>query len=358
MSLLDELIDRSEDYDRTKADFQTAAPGIWYDRQAHMNLAEVARSLEPTEWAARQLYTKLGPVVYGRGKGKPLPYDYLHAMPEHLRATVLNDHLQAARGKEWLVRTFGTRARAVLDSNYPVVSNTELLQAMDLLISAEDDRFPGMQLVRPAVTPDDLNLKIVWRNVYGRPGQNGQDSPPYGIGCYLGHGEIGNRKLRLLPQVQVHSCTNSVMLDTASESLVLSHRGSLASIMVLLKAALGRVLRSSADLLDRLIMAEGEKIEDMSSVLDGLALEYGWSADVSQAVAFGTGGRKTRAGLVSGVTYAAHTAIEDPNDQADMEVLGGRILVADWSLFGRAAEMARLARRLPQDSVMAMALRN
>jgi len=38
-----------------------------------------------------------------------------------------------------------------------------------------------------------------------------------------------------------------------------------------------------------------------------------------------------------------------------MEVLGGRILVADWSLFGRAAEMAHLTQRLPQNSVMAMA---
>lgn len=358
MSLLADLIDRSEDFDRTKVDFKIEAPGMWYDRQARMNLSELPIPLEPTEWASRQLYAKLGPIVYGRGKGKPLPFDYLHALPAQLRATVLNDHLQAARDKQWLVRAYGTRARAVLDGDYPIVSNTELLQAMDALIDAEDGRFPGMQLVRPSVTPDDLNLKIVWRNVDGRPGHNGQDRSPYGIGVYLGHGEVGNRKLRLLPQVQVHSCTNSVMLDTDSESLVLSHRGSLASIMVLLKAALGRVLRSSAQLLDRLILAENERIEDMSAVLDGLALEYGWSADVSKAVAFGTGGRKTRAGLVSGVTYAAHTVFEDPNDQADMEVLGGRILVADWSLFGRAAEMARLTQRLPQNSVMAMALRN
>ena len=358
MSLLADMIDRSHDYERAKADFEAVAPSIWYDRQARMNLSELPIPLEPTEWASRQLYSKLGPVVYGRGKGKPLPFDYLHALPPHLRATVLNDHLQAARDKEWLVRTYGTRVRAVLDSNYPIVKNIDLLKAMDALIDAEEGRFPGMQLVRPSVTPDDLNLKIIWRNVEGRAGRNGQDGPPYGIGCYLGHGEIGNRKLRLLPQVQVHSCTNSIMLDTADESLVLAHRGSLASIMVLLKAALGRILRSSAELLDRLILAETERIEDMSAVLDGLALEYGWSADVSKAVAFGTGGRQTRAGLVGGVTYAAHAALEDPNDQADMEVLGGRILVADWSLFGRVAELARLNARLPQNSVMALALRN
>jgi hypothetical protein len=43
----------------------------------------------------------------------------------------------------------------------------------------------------------------------------------------------------------------------------------------------------------------------------------------------GSEGRKTRAGIVHGITYAAHAELENPNDIMDMEILGGHYLYAD-----------------------------
>lgn len=355
MNILEGLITQSAEHDAQKHDHTAEARDLWFDEAARLSVPPTLMGrmlpLEMTEWASRQLYSKLGPVVFGRGSSKALPYDYLTALDPDMRADVLNRHLRAAADRRWLVRGYGETTRAVLDGNYPIVSNTELLEAMEGLIKHERGRFEGLTLVRPSVTADDLNLKIVWRNVdVGGHGGWGGGSAPYGLGCYLGNGEIGNRRIRLWPLVQKHSCTNSIIVDH-DEGLTLTHRGSLAGIMVLIKAALGRVFQASAETLDRLIMAEAERIPDLSDTLDGLSLKYGWSTEVRDAVAFGMEGQQTRAGLVAGVSYAAHAALDDPNAQADMEVLGGRILMADSSLFGRAAVMARQARMLDEVAV-------
>jgi hypothetical protein len=56
----------------------------------------------------------------------------------------------------------------------------------------------------------------------------------------------------------------------------------------------------------------------------------------------GSEGRKTRAGIVHGITYAAHADFENPNDIMDMEILGGHYLYADLP---RAREFANVAGR-------------
>jgi len=341
VDVLEGLIETSAQHDARKHDHTADAQALRFDGDAKLLVPPTLMGYLPplvmTEWADRQLYAKLGPVVFGRGSSKALPYDYLSALEPDLRADVLNRHLTAAGDRRWLVRGYDASARAVLDSGYPIVSNTELLEALEGLIKHERGKFPGLQFVRPSVTADDLNVKIVWRNV-DPDGAGG--NPPFGLGCYLGNGEIGNRRIRLWPLVQKHSCTNSIIVDH-DEGLTLTHRGSLAGIMVLIKAAMGRVFRASAEALDRLILAESERIEDLSDVLDGLSVKYGWRDEVRDAVAFGMEGRQTRAGLVGGITYAAHAVFDDPNEQADMEVLGGRVLMADGGLFAAAVRLAR-----------------
>src|SRR5579859_4958559 len=52
--------------------------------------------LWPTDWAWRQLETKLGPVAFGRGSNRSLPHDYLFSLPSHIRADALNYHLGRA----------------------------------------------------------------------------------------------------------------------------------------------------------------------------------------------------------------------------------------------------------------------
>ena len=87
--------------------------------------------------------------------------------------------------------------------------------------------------------------------------------------------------------------------------------------------------------------AEEEQIPDFEAVLSGLARQHGWAQPVHSAVLIGTEGNTTRAGIVNGITYAAHRAVEHPNDQVDMEILGGAILTAPDSLFTQAARAHR-----------------
>ena len=114
-----------------------------------------------------------------------------------------------------------------------------------------------------------------------------------------------------------------------------------AAMRTQFKAAIGKMLNAAGELLDRMIAAEDEQVPDFESVLAGLAIKHGWPIDVRDAVFSGTENSHTRAGIVNGVTYAAHAAVSEPNDQADMEMLGGRLLVAPDSLFADAARSYR-----------------
>jgi len=85
------------------------------------------------------------------------------------------------------------------------------------------------------------------------------------------------------------------------------------------------------------VMAKGLVKKEIDDLL-ARSINYGYAL---KAVAFGMEGRQTRAGLVGGITYAAHAVFDDPNEQADMEVLGGRVLMADGGLFAAAVRLAR-----------------
>ncbi len=88
-----------------------------------------------------------------------------------------------------------------------------------------------------------------------------------------------------------------------------------------------------------MVEAEKELVPNFQAVLRGLSLQYNWTEEMSSAVTLGTEGQATRAGVVNGVTYAAHKILTG-TAQADMEILGGAILVANNSLFARAARIS------------------
>ena len=95
--------------------------------------------------------------------------------------------------------------------------------------------------------------------------------------------------------------------------------------MVQFKAAIANALPMAATMVDSLIEADNEEI-DISAVLRSLAKQHGWGEPVQDAILMGTEGRQTRAGLVNGVSYAAHTAVDEPTDQYELEVLAGGLL--------------------------------
>ena len=339
---LEKLIERSEREDEHKHDTILAPAKITLDPNAKMMIQpEGGYGMAPltiSEHALWQMCAKLSPTVYGKGSQKALPFDYFTKIDKDLLAENLNRHLSKTNhGSQWLVRGYDETVRAVLDGRYPGghtpgmgFENTTYLKTLHGFLS--DKERPDFKAVRPSVTADELHLKTVWRDV----GDGG-----WGIGVYLGNSETGTFKLRGYPMIQRTSCSNSLIKRDEDSGFEFVHRGSFASLKVQFKAALGRILQASAELLDRMIEAESELIPDIDEVLDGICLERNWAIPVRAAVLNGFEGHQTRAALVNGVTFAAHSVFDDPNVQVDTELFGGELLYADPRKFHQYAMVAR-----------------
>ena len=320
---IEDLLEQSEAFETHKTDH----PGPSSQFSFHEETAQMITPpslmgsvlLEQTPWAFTQMCNKLGKAVYGKGSGKSLPAEYLAAMRPDLRAYVLNDHIRESEGS-WLVRAYDNYARAVLSDRYATIGNHELLVAVDQIIKQKSGSLPSVTLFRSSVTHDEMHLKILWKNV-------DTDDGPFGLGCYVGNSEIGSRRVTVQPLIQRHSCTNSIIVNTDMGGFETTHIGSRQAKVTLIMAKMVEALQGSADLLDQFLQSYQDEIPNFDEVLGGLAAKYDWDEALTVAVAFGTEGSGTRAGLVNGVSYAAH-ALEGLSDdeRVSLEVIAGSLL--------------------------------
>lgn len=341
---LSTMIAQSEGHDTRKTDSVVAACDVkWIGRSASFQLgaesvwgdSAMQEPLPLKLHAFRQVCSKLGAAVWAAKAQRSLPVEFLLAMPENITAMNLNWATETYAAlfpkRKWLWREYHTEPqegvitpniRAVMDGMYPAITNTELLRSADQMIAGGD-----YKLVRPHLTPDELNVRVALRDV----GEN------YAVGVYIGNSEIGTSKIRILPFIQRHSCKNSIVSVDGGVELV--HRGDIHALRVQLTAAMAQALHATGDMLEKMIAAEKELVPNFQDVLRGLSLQHNWSEALSTAVILGTEGQATRAGVVNGITYAAHKVLEG-TEQADMEILGGSILAAPNSLFERAARLS------------------
>lgn len=346
---IEELVARSQEADQYKADYTGTAkmfsfddqarvignPGIELFQQAGMNFAP----LSLTDWASRQLYERLGKTVFGRGTTKRLPYDFMQAETPRVRAFILNDAMQRHNGRGWMFRAFNDACRAVLSDQYKDIPNTELLQIVERIV--KEANTPSYIVGYSDVNPDTVNLRTIWQEVETPRDHGGNNH--WGIGVHISNNEIGGGFTWVKPLIKRTSCNNSISVDLDKWTLRLAHRGgsSLAK-MVQIKTAMQEALPFAAQLLERMIEADSVNVPEFGDVLRGLALEYRWSDRIYTEVVRGTENVETLAGIVNGVTFAGHS-IPNPDDRADMEALGGRILLEEHpeSLFARAIKLAR-----------------
>jgi len=356
-----ELIATSNLYDGRKHDTVAKISAInWAGRNLSYNLTDwIGASfsvdqawadsvgvtpIELTLHAFRQTCIKLGTAVWPR-RNKPLPVDYLLTLPDDVVEKNLNyataTYADKFPNRSWMFREYTTEnqegvvtegIRAVLDGQYPAISNTELLQVTEKMTAGNP-----YTLVRPHLSPDELNVRIAVKDV----------SDNYAVGVYVGNSEIGTSKIRILPFVQRHTCTNSIVSVDGGIELV--HRGNIHALRVQLTAALAQALHASGEILERMMAAEQELIPNFADVLRGMSSQYNWSEAVTASAFLGTEGRETRAGLVNGVTFTAHKHFTG-TAQAEMEMLGGAILAAPNSLFATAARQAgRVSARVVEE---------
>lgn len=336
------LLNESAEQDQHKADYIIHPTEIKFSNDDNMNFsmsqhlfgenAKVQVSAKPTDWAWRQLFSKLGASVFKKGENKTLPNDYMLALRPDLRAYILNDHLKNYPNGNWMIRNYDQDCRAVLSDRYAAIPNTELL---DLLYKASDNTKAENYLASSSVTPDSLNVRQIWKDV-NRPGSQGG----WGIGIAITNGETGQRKLRGKALIQRHQCQNSIIVDMDMGGFEFTHHGSVQTKMIVVKSVMQEILPFAAEMLEKMIESQSHDIPDFTDVLQGLAIHYGWEEKIAAEVAIGTEGQHNLFGLVNGVTHAAKFAKTD-DDRMSMETLGGGLLITKDSVFYRMANLTK-----------------
>lgn len=343
MTTINQLMEQAGEYLQHTHDHKAAVKEFYFNEAAEIvaPVYETGLALPPmtlTDTAYDQAITKLGPVVYGKGNTRldgniAAMKRYLMAVPPDLRAVALNRHIEDGNGGDWLVRGYDDKCRAVLSGDFMAVNHFEALGILNTVI-AENPVGRELRFARPHLDPDDMNLKVMWRDVDKGGSQGG-----YGVGTYYGNGEVGNRKWRVAPCIQRNSCENSIVWLRDS-ALAFVHMGNMATKAKLVQAKLVETFGLAASVLDKLVASDSIKVPDIESVLKGLAVKYGWDEDTRTAVAVGTEGHETLWGVVEGVAAAAKRF--EGNTQTDMEVTAGNILADYIPLFAEARKLAEV----------------
>lgn len=348
-----DLVAQSEAFDQRKADYNEGLDKPYkFTFDSDMKLIPVNKrggfNVVPVRWTQfsfAQLLGLLGRTAFGAGSGRGLPMEYLWSLAQQpdyqaALAQVMNVHIGKRTG-DLLVRTYDVSApgkadlyaiRAVLTDFYAPVSNTSMLQAFADAYALQAEQAGGVpqnSLIRPWVGPDDFNVKAVMYDVQPKDWNithpEHQGDAPFGLGFMMSNSEIGNGSVKVLPVVQTRQCTNSIIIDAGSNSLNVVHRGDPRAILDRTRSVIGTALALSGRYLERLISMEDYQLPDFHTVITNMAKSKGWDVSVSDAVRQGSHGRENVAGLINGITYAAHSKFE-LQATVDLERYAGSIL--------------------------------
>lgn len=330
---LHDLHQMSVEYDTYKADFDIPAGLIRFDEQARMVVSgDVDLFGNGGGMVLPVLPRALGHIA-GRLGGPSLGYlkkcNGDNGLLD-LRAENINRWLRLYdQEKVWKLRTYQNDVRAVMSEHYRPVGNTEMLRHILDLVPNDF----AYKLVRPFVDPDTLYIKMTFAD---------DDSGNYAVGAAFVNGEVGNHQLKVLPFVQRHACTNSIVYTNGGWSH--KHYGVTRAWLVgSIKQMIGNVFDLGADLLERVVQAEMEQIPDVAETIKAICKKRGLKPHVQNAAIAGSEYRHTRMGVVNGLSFAAHAAEGlTVSERMDLESLSGAILAEDGDLFAVATRAAKL----------------
>jgi len=300
---LNEMLAQSQELDKQKEDYLIPLEDIAFTEQGisfKEKLFGTTLDMEMTDWALGQVCDKLGPP----------PRKYMDVCPGDLRAQNLN-HWKEEKDGGWLVRSYEEKARAVLSKDYTIMNNSEVLNTMIDIIGDT-----AYEPVQPFISPDSTHVKIkVTDNSDGK----------YGQGVYVGNGETGNYKLRVLPFVQRTSCTNSIIWKGGGVELRHWRVGRI-DLMYTIKRFMGEALNKTKEMMDNIIEAELETIPDFADYVKKFCKDNNVSEVGFGVVMAGTESEHSRMALINGLTYYAHEQ-NDYDEQLRIETLGASILM-------------------------------
>lgn len=330
-----------QDYTGKPTEFRFGEDGRVYGTSTQHTLFGGMPPAGLTEHALRQACVKLGVAYEGV---KSLPTDYMLALqaenPKGFAAN-MNDALdRLPDNKGWMVRQWTENdplVRAILSTGYLKFDNDTLIKLLSDIL--EKEHAPHRISRYSYVHPDRMSVDVMFNDVY-QPSKGNPDGR-YGVGIRLVDDEIGNGNGGAFPVIRVHICDNSITLDTGNldSSFKFRHFGpaTLEVKRVMLAVAMKNILPFTATIIDRMIEAEEDDLPSFSDIVHGMAEKHGWGEAVTDTVFAGSNAQWTKAGLIAGITYAAH---QQPNEEqmTDMEFLAGQILFDERGSLIREAE--------------------
>jgi hypothetical protein len=335
MTTIQELIDRSADYDARKSDYRLAPADMRFTPEGKVIVPAKhgAMPVEPTDWAWGQAFKRVGPAVYGRGSQKGLPADYMLSIPRDMLADNMNGHLARLAGfnrNPWMVRTCDDKARAFLGGAYQTrISNTEVLSRIQGALA--EARLPQVEVGAASVNPDGMIVRIgMVTNAHGG----------YSLGVAATNDETGRGSIRVMPYIKRTSCDNSLVIDDDG-GVNQRHTSDPDYVFDRIMLALKNAFKLSAEWLEKFRQTEDMRLPAFSDLIADMAKTYGWSTDQAASVATGTENNRTVFGIINGITWMAHDQTSSPDERLAMEMQAGRILADPDSILGWAARVAR-----------------
>jgi hypothetical protein len=321
MTTITDLLQQSKQYDTFKYDFREVGSGIMFGDVDGVGMLQcnfldgISNIGTLTPHAMNQWATLLG-----------INPAYLAKCPAWLQSTNITHWKQERTAQsqqpksrvidKYLVRTYDGTVRAMLSDGYEPVDNTTILDMLhDAIYGIE------YKLVRPVLTPDEMVLKVTVADT-----QHGN----YAIGVALHNGEIGNRALKVLPFIQRHSCTNSIVFEQGG--FTHQHRWtSAAYLRASVQENIGSVLSLAAERVEAMVEAEAVEIPSVISVLEKLTREFKIRPVFLPHMIHGTEGKNTHGAVINGLTYAAHATPNATVDEAvQLETLAGAYLMRNF----------------------------
>lgn len=364
---LAEAVDRARMFDEMKEDFLVPMRDLRFSNNGNgvltLNVPESSSDWMLNDWSQMQMAGRLGQILWPSIKNhqstKPIPMDYVANFPVDMQADQLN-WVMDQTDKSALIRGFGGMiVRAWLSDQYGIFDNSEFLEPLWEILKDHDTQYKGFRTLRNTVTPDHLHLKIVWESYERKNGSadafipDPDETRGYGLGVAIGNDEIGAGGLWIQPLLWTHACTNSIVAKGQGWRHI--HRGDVGGRVnaVLMKAQMLDAFKASYKLLDRMMLAEEQRLPSFGDVARGMAKELGWNSTVTDNLLVGSGGDETVAGLVNGLTFAAHRMYGpgpdgfggNPSEQHRLEELAGVILEAPYRLDDRNNLFVVAARR-------------
>lgn len=321
----EELGQYKADYKGKPNEFTFGNDGLLTNPRPNGDLFGYAMApVQLTDHALTQACAKLGQAY----KLPSLPVNYMRALQAQAPETFAGDMNAAIerlpKNGGWLVRTYESTCRAILSDDYLLgFDNKDMLGLLNTVL--ESDGSAHRISTRSFVNVNNMVVDILFKDVEtGRGDGNGS----FQRGVRIRNGEIGDWKGGVFPIVKRTSCDNSISVEGHDMSFTFKHFGknTAPAKRIMLRGAIANILPFSVNIIEKLLEAEEQELPKFSDIVNGLAEKHGWHEEVIGGVFAGSETHYTLAGLVNGITFAAHANASTQEQMTDMEFLGGELL--------------------------------